>query len=79
MSLMSTYNNIEQKKKIIISFLIGFFYAISDELHQWFIPGRSALVGDIIIDSCGVLFGIVIIMFIIKFCRRATKKVKNAK
>ena len=30
--------NIEDKKKIIFSILFGFIYAITDEIHQMFIP-----------------------------------------
>ena len=30
-------------------------YAASDELHQYFVPGRAALVGDVVIDALGIL------------------------
>eukprot|EP01053_Blabericola_migrator_P004440 Blabericola_migrator_1__4439@NODE_2378_length_2854_cov_69_213491_g1488_i0_p2_GENE_NODE_2378_length_2854_cov_69_213491_g1488_i0NODE_2378_length_2854_cov_69_213491_g1488_i0_p2_ORF_typecomplete_len153_score4_92VanZ/PF04892_12/4_7e17CDPOH_P_transf/PF01066_21/5_5e03CDPOH_P_transf/PF01066_21/0_053_NODE_2378_length_2854_cov_69_213491_g1488_i0239697 len=30
-------------------------YAVTDEVHQYFIPSRTAAVKDVIIDSCGVL------------------------
>ena len=33
-------------------------YAISDEIHQAFVPGRSPLVMDVAIDSVGGLIGI---------------------
>ncbi len=39
--LMNNEYNLIEKKKIIYSILFGFFYAISDEIHQTFIPGRS--------------------------------------
>jgi VanZ family protein len=32
-------------------------YAISDELHQAFVPRRSASLGDVLIDVCGGLAG----------------------
>ena len=35
-------------------------YAIADELHQSFVPGRSPLVTDVAIDSVGGLLGIYI-------------------
>ncbi len=38
--------------------LIIFFYAVSDEFHQSFIPGRDPSMGDIIADCLG---GIVVI------------------
>lgn len=57
MSLMSTYE-LKQNKRAGISLAIGIIYAISDELHQWFIAGRAASTLDVMIDTCGVVFGI---------------------
>ena len=28
-------------------------YATSDEFHQYFVPGRSAAIKDVFIDTCG--------------------------
>lgn len=42
------------------AFFICVMFAISDEIHQLFIPGRSGEVRDVIIDSIGVIFGIAI-------------------
>ena len=64
MSLMSTYD-LKQSKRIGISIGIGAVYAISDEIHQSFTPGRSPQVTDVLIDSCGVIFGIGIVIVII--------------
>ena len=33
-------------------------YAISDEVHQLFVPGRGGQVKDIVIDSAGAIVGI---------------------
>jgi len=35
----------------------GVAYAISDELHQHFVPGRSGTVLDVAIDAVGVVAG----------------------
>ena len=51
--------------KLLISFGVGVTYAISDEVHQYFIPGRSARVLDVCIDSAGVLTGIFILISLI--------------
>lgn len=40
------------------AFFICFLYAISDEIHQLFISGRSGEIRDVLIDSSGVLIGI---------------------
>ncbi len=42
------------------------FYASTDEFHQLFVPGRSGNILDIIIDSFGGLFGIILSYFILK-------------
>lgn len=34
--------------------VIAVLYAISDEVHQSFVPGRTATIQDVIIDSVGV-------------------------
>src|SRR5699024_7793590 len=44
--------------QISLSFFICLLYAISDEIHQLFIPGRSGEVGDVIIDAVGAFCGI---------------------
>ena len=41
-----------------IPWLIGTAYAVSDEFHQWFVPGRSCQVTDMMIDSSGVFVGV---------------------
>lgn len=46
---------------ILLSLLICVLYAISDEFHQLFIPGRSGEVRDVLLDSAGALVGIVLI------------------
>lgn len=62
-----TYNMINNyNKKSYISIIICILYAISDELHQLFVPGRSCQVLDIIIDSIGSILGIYLLSFIIK-------------
>lgn len=58
--------------KFIISLLICILYAVSDEIHQLFIVGRSGRILDVLIDSLGSLTGI----FIIKKVGRLYEKNK---
>ncbi len=37
--------------------LITFLYGVSDELHQWFVPGRHADGIDVLADGLGGLLG----------------------
>jgi VanZ family protein len=40
-------------KKIGLSILLTFLFALSDEFHQSFVPGRSSSFSDIIVDMIG--------------------------
>ena len=53
-------------KVYILSVLFSFIYAITDELHQTFISGRSGEVRDIVIDTVGALIGVLIYKYIRK-------------
>ncbi len=44
--------------KIIPLLGMGLFAAVFDEVHQYFVPGRSAQLSDMMIDFSGVLFGV---------------------
>ena len=44
-------------KKIILYSIMGvIIYAVSDELHQYFVPERSSTIKDVFIDSCCLLY-----------------------
>lgn len=58
------------KVSIIIALLISFLYAVSDEVHQYFVPGRSCEVRDVLIDTCGALLGIFIYSIFVKLRRK---------
>lgn len=47
-------------KKLFLAIIICVIYAISDEIHQIFVSGRSCQLLDIIIDSLGSITGIFI-------------------
>ena len=49
------------KKSIIVTSIFCFLYAVSDEIHQLFVPGRVFAVRDIIIDTSGALLGMAIV------------------
>ena len=54
------------KRPLVISILFSFLYACTDELHQIFVPGRSAQFRDVLIDTLGASFGTIITYLIIK-------------
>lgn len=64
MGFMCTFE-IRNIFKFFTSFGIGVVYAITDEVHQSFIPGRGPSIIDVGIDSLGVLTGIFILIILI--------------
>lgn len=46
----------ENKKLIITAIIIAVLYGISDEFHQFFVPGRDSSISDVLTDSAGILF-----------------------
>lgn len=69
MAFMSTYQ-LKEKNRMIISTILGILYASSDELHQYFIPGRSAQITDVMIDTLGVLVGICLVLLMVGIIKR---------
>ena len=63
MNYMNTYK-MDNKRRIILTIIVGMLYATSDEIHQFFVPGRSAEVRDVCIDTLGVVFGVIIATFV---------------
>lgn len=48
-------SSVKRKKIGITAFFITVVYAISDELHQTFVPTREGHIRDVIIDTFGAL------------------------
>lgn len=59
-----------QKQKILYSIAFGGGYAITDEFHQFFVPGRSGNVLDVLIDTSGVITGILIYILLMKIIEK---------
>jgi VanZ family protein len=56
-ALRAQVNSVHGTKQLFLVVGLTALYAISDELHQAFVPGRSASIGDVLIDVCGGLAG----------------------
>lgn len=54
------------KYALAMSILLSFLYACTDEIHQIFVPGRSAQFRDVLIDTLGASFGTLIAYLIVK-------------
>lgn len=63
-----------KKQKILYSLLFGIFYAVTDEIHQYFVPGRSARLFDVGIDTFGVLTGILMYLGVMTLIENLSRK-----
>lgn len=57
--VMGSYEIKGRKASVYVLFIV-LLYAVSDEFHQLFVPGRTARVQDILIDFIGGIIGTVI-------------------
>lgn len=55
------FDSIKCKKRALSAEIVCMCYAISDEVHQLFVPGRSGAAVDVLLDSIGAVTGIALI------------------
>ncbi|MGI6424217.1 MAG: VanZ family protein [Tepidanaerobacteraceae bacterium] len=53
-------------KGIYLGVFISLLYAISDEVHQLYVPGRGGQVQDVILDTVGSVVGILLYVNVFK-------------
>ena len=65
-----------RKKKTLqwAAFAAGALYAVSDEVHQYFVPGRSCEILDILMDSLGVFLGVLVAASLIRAISQCTEE-----
>lgn len=64
----------KEKILMVISTSIGVLYAVSDELHQLMIAGRNGSIRDVVIDSLGILTGMISFLIVNEICKQITNK-----
>lgn len=57
-----------------LSWLTAALYAASDEVHQFFIPGRACQLRDVFVDSLGAAAGILFCTILFLILRRKLRK-----
>ena len=66
-------HGLSPKKTALFSVGICALYAVSDEIHQYFVPGRACMLRDMLIDTCGASCGIAAVSFLIYIVRKHRK------
>ncbi len=72
-SVVNTASQFFKKRDLylfLMSFAFCIVYAVSDEIHQYFIPGRAAMFVDILIDGAGAFLGCILFVLIRKIVLR---------
>lgn len=54
----------------VISILTSFGYAVTDEIHQIFVPGRAFQISDLAVDLGGIVLGTVVFVVICKITEK---------
>ena len=57
-------------KKSFFAVAVCFLYAVSDEIHQYFVPGRACRFLDMLIDTAGSAFGSALSILTGKICSK---------
>ncbi len=48
------------RPRALAALLLALLYAVSDEFHQTFVPGREGRWQDVVIDTVGATFGLIV-------------------
>lgn len=67
-----TLEKIKLLLRYVSSVVFAFLYAVSDEIHQLFIPGRAFQLFDILVDSLGIMLGAAVMYLIMKLIKKRT-------
>ena len=60
----------KNKSLIFISFILSILYATTDEIHQFFVPGRNMSFSDVILDAIGIFIASTIYIITLKYDRK---------
>lgn len=67
------------RRRVLVPWGAASLYAATDEIHQLFVPGRSGQLSDVLLDSAGVLLGVILFALICRmtgyFRKRRTYKI----
>lgn len=67
---------VSKKEKLcpVIACTLSFIYAITDEIHQIFVPGRACQFQDMMVDLAGIISGMAVYTIIYIMIKKAIKK-----
>lgn len=60
---------LKDKLKPFLSILFSVSYALTDEIHQIFVPERACQLSDLAVDSAGIVLGVTVFYIIISIIK----------
>lgn len=72
-------NTVLRKYAVILVLIIGVSYAVSDEMHQSYVPGRSASKADLVADTAGLVFSVIMMPGLIYMTKRIGEWIRRGK
>lgn len=72
--MLNALRSFKQSLSPILSALLSFTYAITDEIHQLFIPGRAFQLVDLAVDLTGIILGTVAFIILVKIIKSKKDK-----
>lgn len=72
------YSLAPKRPLFIYPVLFSAFYAFTDELHQYFVPGRSMELRDMLIDTAGAALGAAVIAIAYRLYKKSKRGKENA-
>lgn len=77
-ALLNSYHGLNKKQLSLFSFLATLLYAVSDEIHQTYVPTREGRLRDVGFDTIGTLLALLFIWKLQPIVQsRLLKLVKN--
>lgn len=64
----------QKRLRFVLPFVLCVLYAVSDEIHQYFVPERACRIFDVGVDTLGCIVGGLCFFLLAKFCIRIKKK-----
>lgn len=77
--MYNVFHSFKKRISPVISVAISFFYAVTDEIHQLFVPGRAFQLVDLAVDLVGIIIGTAAILILIQLASVAKNKSCDSK
>ena len=68
------FDSLRLRRKTSLAWLAGTLYACTDEWHQMYVGARGPAWPDVVIDSAGVLFGVLAVLLFLLVRRKRREK-----